>query len=99
MTDPSLFPPEITNAAPTPDGIPKPVYFLCQRGNDSQIAARRFCLAEDEEEEEERRERRGGGDEDMSKNGKAKRKGKRWIGDVIGGLDALQRLPPPVGRR
>jgi rhodanese-related sulfurtransferase len=46
----------------------RPIYFLCQRGNDPQIAAQKFWEAES-----------------------SNRRTSRWIGDVVGGFDALQR--------
>ncbi len=49
----------------------RPIYFLCQRGNDSQIAAQRFLASIDE-----------GKTEGSRRN--------RWIGDVVGGFEALQ---------
>ena len=51
----------------------RPIYFVCQRGNDSQIAARQFLDA-------------GSGGRSGSVSGQT-----RWIGDVVGGFDALEK--------
>ncbi len=52
-------------------GDDRPIYFLCQHGNDSQVAAKRFL--------------------DSIAEGKAAGgRRNRWIGDVVGGLEALQ---------
>lgn len=53
-----------------------PVYFVCQRGNDSQIAAQKLI-----ELEKLRNGKNGASDEP-----------KRWIGDVKGGFMALEKL-------
>jgi adenylyltransferase and sulfurtransferase len=57
------------------DNTTTAIYFVCQRGNDSQVAARRFLDAESQ-----LRSRFGGSS-----------RGTRWIGDVVGGFEALQR--------
>ncbi|KAF7513984.1 hypothetical protein GJ744_006598 [Endocarpon pusillum] len=54
------------------EGEDRPIYFLCQRGNDSQIAAQKFLDSIEE-----------------GKTGNRTRT--RWIGDVVGGFEALQR--------
>lgn len=48
------------------------VYFLCQRGNDSQVAARRFL--------------------DAASDDSGRSRKRRWIGDVVGGFEALSGL-------
>lgn len=57
-----------------------PVYFVCQRGNDSQIAARKLMDLE------------GGEATEAGDMGKAKAKAKRWIGDVKGGFVAMEKV-------
>ena len=54
------------------------IYFLCQRGNDSQIVAKRFLEA--------------------AESGTLRGRRSRWIGDVVGGFEALQRdIHDPFG--
>ncbi|ERF71346.1 hypothetical protein EPUS_03501 [Endocarpon pusillum Z07020] len=50
----------------------RPIYFLCQRGNDSQIAAQKFL-------------------DSIEQDKTGNRRRNRWIGDVVGGFEALQR--------
>lgn len=50
----------------------RPIYFLCQRGNDSQIAAKKFLDVVDE-------------------GRLGSKSSSRWIGDVVGGFEALHR--------
>ena len=58
------------------------VFFVCQRGNDSQIAARRLI-------DEVRAGRTGTGEGEGEKEGTDEGV---WIGDVIGGFEALEKI-------
>lgn len=62
------------------------VYFVCQRGNDSQLAAQKFLERIQAEEEQEEQE---DGPPPPARN--ARPWAGAWIGDVKGGFEAMER--------
>lgn len=64
-----------------------PVYFVCQRGNDSQIAAQKMIEAIQREKEQETA---------TETETETKKMGSKWgwIGDVHGGFMAMERIRP-----
>ena len=63
------------------DSEPPPVYFVCQRGNDSQIAAQKLI---------EKLEAEGAVAEGQSRRS-ARSRERGWIGDIKGGFLAMER--------